>query len=332
MVERLRAKPGSDRVATTIGDFATVRVEGAFRLVYLLFNTIMNLTTQDDQVACFANAAAHLEPGGYFVVEVGVPDLRRLPPGERFRPFEVTPNHLGFDEYTDLVEQLMFSHHYRVGDGAPGVSSAPFRYVWPSELDLMARLAGLTRRERWAGWSRQPFTGESSSHVSVWQRPPASHPARIPASCSSAAMTPDHSSTGSSSISSSESHAVGTVARPTQLDISCVLPEPAGTITTVRGRPSRTADARRDAGAPRSAPGARGSQLRSHQRRVGAAGPFRLGCPSRSCHGFLRRAPGFEPSLMGISAGDRRLGDFGQVAALLSMRRMISLPISASTK
>ena len=107
MVERLRAKPGSDRVATTIGDFATERVEGTFRLVYLLFNTIMNLTTQDDQVACFANAAAHLEPGGCFVVEVGVPDLRRLPPGERFRPFEVTPNHLGFDEYTDLVEQTM---------------------------------------------------------------------------------------------------------------------------------------------------------------------------------------------------------------------------------
>ena len=173
MVERLRAKPGSERVATTIGDFATVRVEGAFRLVYLLFNTIMNLTTQDDQVACFANAAAHLEPGGCFVVEVGVPDLRRLPPGERFRPFAVTPNHLGFDEYTDVVEQLMYSHHYRVDDGALAVSSAPFRYVWPSELDLMARLAGLTRRERWAGWSRQPFTGESGSHVSVWQRPPS---------------------------------------------------------------------------------------------------------------------------------------------------------------
>jgi SAM-dependent methyltransferase len=173
MVERLRAKPGADRVATTIGDFATVRVEGAFRLVYLLFNTIMNLTTQDDQVACFANAAAHLEPGGCFVVEVGVPDLRRLPPGERFRPFAVTPNRLGFDEYSDLVEQLMFSHHYRVDDGGLAVSSAPFRYVWPSELDLMARLAGLTRRERWAGWSRQPFTGESSSHVSVWQRPPS---------------------------------------------------------------------------------------------------------------------------------------------------------------
>jgi SAM-dependent methyltransferase len=172
MVTRLRAKPGSDRVLTTIGDFATVRIEGAFRLVYLLFNTIMNLTTQSDQVACFANAAAHLEPGGYFVVEVGVPDLRRLPPGERIRPFAVTPGHLGFDEYTDLVEQTMFSHHYRVDDGALTMFSAPFRYVWPSELDLMARLAGLTRRERWAGWSRQPFTGESGSHVSVWQRPP----------------------------------------------------------------------------------------------------------------------------------------------------------------
>jgi SAM-dependent methyltransferase len=172
MVERLRAKPGSDRVATTIGDFATVRVEGRFRLVYLLFNTIMNLTTQSDQVACFANAAAHLEPGGCFVVEVGVPDLRRLPPGERFRPFAVTPDHLGFDEYTDLVEQIMYSHHYRVEDGALAASSAQFRYVWPSELDLMARLAGLTPRERWAGWSRQPFTGESRSHVSVWQRPP----------------------------------------------------------------------------------------------------------------------------------------------------------------
>jgi len=168
MLEALRSKPGSGRVGLTAGDFATTRVAGSFRLVYLVFNTITNLTTQDDQVACFANAAAHLEPGGRFVVETFVPALRRLPPGERVRAFDVGSEHLGFDEYRDLVGQVLHSHHYWVEDGTMRTFSAPFRYVWPAELDLMARLAGLTPSGRWAGWKREPFTDESPSHVSVW--------------------------------------------------------------------------------------------------------------------------------------------------------------------
>lgn len=169
MVERLRAKPGADEVSVTIGDFATTRVRGTFRLAYLLFNTIMNLTTQDEQVECFRNVAAHLEPGGCFVVEVGVPALQRLPPGETVRAFSVGPTRLGFDEY-DIAAQGLVSHHYSVVDGRLEVFSVPFRYVWPSELDLMARLAGMTLRERWSGWEREPFTSTSTTHVSVWER------------------------------------------------------------------------------------------------------------------------------------------------------------------
>ena len=170
MVEQLRAKPEAGGIGVTVGDFATTRVDGAFRLVYLVFNTITNLTTQEEQVACFRNAAAHLEPGGHFVIEVFVPELRRVPPGERVRAFEVRPPHLGFDEYTDFTGQVLHSHHFWVEDGALRTFSAPFRYVWPSELDLMAQLAGMTRRERWSGWSREPFTDESPSHVSVWEK------------------------------------------------------------------------------------------------------------------------------------------------------------------
>jgi SAM-dependent methyltransferase len=170
MLARLRAKPGAEAVATTQGDFATTRVEGEFRLAYLLINTIMNLTTQDEQVACFANVAAHLEPGGAFVIEVGVPALRRLPPGETVRPFHVSPGYLGVDEF-DVANQGLVSHHWRVGDGGADVQSVPFRYVWPAELDLMARLAGMTLAERFGGWRGEPFTGESEMHVSVWRKP-----------------------------------------------------------------------------------------------------------------------------------------------------------------
>jgi SAM-dependent methyltransferase len=170
MVERLRAKPGSDRVAVTVGDFATTRIDGTFRVAYLVFNTIMNLTSQDEQVACFRNAAAHLELGGCFVVEVGVPDLRRLPPGETVRAFAVGPTYVGLDEYTDFVAQICSSHHYRVVGDKLEVFSVPFRYVWPAELDLMARLAGMALRDRWSDWQRQPFTGDSTSHVSVWEK------------------------------------------------------------------------------------------------------------------------------------------------------------------
>jgi SAM-dependent methyltransferase len=170
MAAELRTKPGSDDIGVTIGDFATTRVEGTFALAYLVRNTIMNLTTQDGQVACFRNVAAHLEPGGCFVIEVVVPALRRLPPGETVRPFTVTPTHLGFEEY-DGASQIAFSHHYWVVDGRPETLSAPFRYVWPSELDLMARLAGMRLRERWSDWRRAPFTSDSGSHVSVWETP-----------------------------------------------------------------------------------------------------------------------------------------------------------------
>jgi SAM-dependent methyltransferase len=170
MAAQLRAKPGAERVGVTIGDFATTTVDGKFAVAYVAANTIMNLTTQDDQVACFQNAAAHLEPGGCFVLEVLVPALRRLPPGETFRPFDVSPTHLGFDEY-DVARQGLISHHYWIEDGGVEVLSPPFRYVWPSELDLMARLARMTLRERWGDWTRTPFTSESTKHVSVWEKP-----------------------------------------------------------------------------------------------------------------------------------------------------------------
>jgi SAM-dependent methyltransferase len=170
MVARLRAKPGAERIGVTVGDFATTTVEGRFALAYLVFNTIGNLTTQDAQVACFQNAAAHLEPGGCFVIETGVPQLQRLPPGETVRAFALTPTHLGFDEY-DVASQGLISHHYSIVDGHWEVSSLPFRYAWPAELDLMARLAGMTLRERWGGWRREPFTGDSTMHVSVWEKP-----------------------------------------------------------------------------------------------------------------------------------------------------------------
>jgi len=170
MVARLRAKPGGDAIGVTIGDFATTRVPGTFSLVFLVFNTIMNLTTQDAQVACFANAAAHLEPGGCFVIEVMVPDLRRLPPGQDVRPFGVSPDRCAFDVY-DVATQAMSSNYYAIVDGRAEFTTYPFRYVWPSELDLMARLAGLRLRERWAGWAGERFTSESDQHVSVWEKP-----------------------------------------------------------------------------------------------------------------------------------------------------------------
>jgi SAM-dependent methyltransferase len=172
MVEQLRAKADADAIDVVIGDMCTTRVEGAgeFRLAYLVFNTICNLTTQDAQVECFANAAAHLEPRGCFVIEVGVPDLQRLPPGESVRAFSVAPTHLGFDEYHDFAAQKFSSHHYFVRDSAFEFFSMPFRYVWPAELDLMAQLAGMRLQERWADWDRSAFTGESRKHVSVWRK------------------------------------------------------------------------------------------------------------------------------------------------------------------
>ena len=169
MVARLRAKPGGEDIDVTIGDFATVTAAGSFSVAYLVFNTINNLTTQSEQVACFRNVAAHLDPGGCFVIEVGVPELRRLPPGETYHVFSGSGDVWGIDEY-DVATQRLISHHLRAVDGKLERVSVPFRYVWPAELDLMAQLAGMTLRERWAGWKRQPFTHESRQHVSVWEK------------------------------------------------------------------------------------------------------------------------------------------------------------------
>ena len=172
MAARLHAKPGGEDIGVTIGDFATTNVEGSFSVAYLVANTIMNLTTQAAQVACFRNVAAHLEPSGCFVIEVIVPALQRLPPGETFYVFDWGETHWGIEEY-DVANQGSISHHFRVVDGKIELRSIPFRYVWPAELDLMAQLAGMELRERWATWKREPFTSDSRKHVSVWEKPRA---------------------------------------------------------------------------------------------------------------------------------------------------------------
>lgn len=175
MVDEMLKKPGADQISVTIGDMATTRVtssrtDGSFGLVVLVFNTISNLLTQSEQVACFRNASAHLEPGGHFVVETGVPRIQRLPAGERFLAFEVAADHIGIDEF-DLVEQRLTSHHYRIADGDAATFASHHRYAWPAEYDLMAELAGMTLTNRWADWTRSPFTSESETHISVWATP-----------------------------------------------------------------------------------------------------------------------------------------------------------------
>jgi hypothetical protein len=170
MAERLRAKPGADRVPVTIGDMTTTRVPGSFTLVYLAANTIMNVTTQDEQIAVFANAAAHLGAGGRFVVEVIVPQLRAVPAGETGRVFTLDPDHVGIETFDDLVGQIAWSHHWMEVGGRLVRHSAPYRYVWPSELDLMARIAGFRLENRWSGWDQAPFTAESKSQVAVFER------------------------------------------------------------------------------------------------------------------------------------------------------------------
>jgi SAM-dependent methyltransferase len=164
MVAQLRAKPGGEELPVTIGDFATTRVGEGFSLAYVVFNTINNLTTQDAQVACFENVSAQLAPGGCFVVEVGVPSAGPL------RVFALSETHAGIDEY-DAAAQRLVSHHFSLVDGRWVRQSIPFRSVSPAELDLMARLAGMRLRERWSGWKREPFTSESTRHVSVWEKP-----------------------------------------------------------------------------------------------------------------------------------------------------------------
>jgi SAM-dependent methyltransferase len=175
MVARMRAKPGGEEIGVTIGDFATAKVdtaaEGPFSLAFLVYNTIMNLTTQEAQVACFRNAAAHLAPGGCFVVEVMVPELRRIPAGQNIVPFRTGPRDFAYTVY-DTVAQGATCHYVTLTeDGRGEATSTPFRYVWPAELDLMAQLAGMRPRDRWGGWAREPFTQDSTQHVSVWEKP-----------------------------------------------------------------------------------------------------------------------------------------------------------------
>jgi SAM-dependent methyltransferase len=170
MVARMRDKPDGKAIGVTIGDFADARAPGEFSLTYLVFNTINNLTTQDEQVACFVNAANHLQPGGFFVIEVGVPALRLLPPGQRAVPFDVGDAAWAYDLY-DCATQSMSSNYVDDVDGHARLRSIPFRYVWPSELDLMARIAGLALIERYEDWDRRPFSHESTRHVSIWRKP-----------------------------------------------------------------------------------------------------------------------------------------------------------------
>ncbi|MFK0243084.1 class I SAM-dependent DNA methyltransferase [Amycolatopsis azurea] len=181
MAARIADKPGGEAVEVTIGDMTSTRVAGEFSLVFLVFNTIGNVTTQDGQVDVFRNAAAHLRPGGLFVVEVGVPDLRRMPPGQDVVPFAMDHDagYAGFDQY-DVVTQRFTSNHVTVApDGTGRFRRIPFRYVWPAELDLMARIAGMRPKHRWADWARSEFTAESAGHVSVWEKAPH-HPHEAP--------------------------------------------------------------------------------------------------------------------------------------------------------
>jgi len=170
MVEQLRRKIDEETLPVVVGDMATARVPGSFSLVYLVFNTIGNLCTQQEQVACFQNAARHLRPGGAFVVEVGVPAMRRWPPGQAAIPFDVSEGHVGFDTYDPVTQQAVSHHYTHMPDGSIRHGRLNFRYVWPSELDLMAQLAGLRLDSRWGSWDRTPFTADSESHVSVWRR------------------------------------------------------------------------------------------------------------------------------------------------------------------
>jgi SAM-dependent methyltransferase len=170
MLARLREKPGAERIDARAGDMAATRVEGEFSLVYLVFNTIFNLTTQDGQVACFANAAAHLHSGGRFVIEARVPELQRLPLGQTVLPWRADPD--GMSSYVyDVVTQRLSGQHYYLVDGRMQASPTEMRYAWPAELDLMARLAGMRLEDRWGGWAREPFTALSPSHVSVYAKP-----------------------------------------------------------------------------------------------------------------------------------------------------------------
>jgi SAM-dependent methyltransferase len=170
MVARLRSKPGGDAVPVTIGDMATSRVDGIFTVAYLVFNTINNLTTQEAQVACFRNVAGHLAPGGCFVVENEIPHLRYLPPGQDILAYRAGPGQIVSYSFDHATQQYC-GHYAEFTEGTGQYRTIPYRYVWPSELDLMAELAGLRLCDRWSGWNREPFTTDSHSHVSLWRKP-----------------------------------------------------------------------------------------------------------------------------------------------------------------
>ena len=169
MIDQLRRKVDETVIPVVVGDMATTRAPGDYTLVYLVFNTISNLLTQDEQVACFRNAARHLLPGGRFVVELGVPDLRALPPGQQAVVFTSEPGYIGLDTY-DIVRQHMVSHHFRFDESRKAeLFRSPHRYIWPAELDLMARLAGFELEARTADWVGTEFTDESRSHVTTYR-------------------------------------------------------------------------------------------------------------------------------------------------------------------
>ena len=170
MADRLRAKPGADSLAVTVGDMTTTVVPGEFSLVYIVANSLMNVTTQQEQLAVFANAAAHLKRGGRFVVELMVPQPHRVPPGDSARVFTLEADHVGIETFDDPVGQIAWSHHWIHVRDRLVRHSAPYRYIWPAELDLMGLLAGLRLRERWAGWDRAPFTAASTGQVAVFEK------------------------------------------------------------------------------------------------------------------------------------------------------------------
>ena len=170
MVDQLRRKESGQPIDVAIGDMSSTRVDGAFSLVYLVYNTIDNLITQDAQMACFANAAAHLKTGGRFLIETLVPPIQKVPFGETKLAFECSPTHWGIDEF-DVVSQTYTSHHIHLEGEHARQISVPFRYAWPAEFDLMARAAGMVLEHRWSDWDRSPFTATSHRHVSVWRRP-----------------------------------------------------------------------------------------------------------------------------------------------------------------
>jgi SAM-dependent methyltransferase len=174
MIDRLRTKVGEETIPVVIGDMATARAPGEYSLVYLVFNTISNLLTQAEQVACFRNAADHLAPGGRFVIELWVPELRKLPPGQQATVFQVEEGYIGLDTY-DVLNQQVVSHHFNFGEGKQArLTRSPHRYIWPAELDLMAQLAGFELESRQADWTGTEFTADSRSHVSVYRIPDAS--------------------------------------------------------------------------------------------------------------------------------------------------------------